>query len=141
MNTNDDKKFLRNLFNFLDSDSGETLEELKDELKEEGVDFDSAEARLQETFSKLIQKRKTEMQEQDRKQMLEERNKFKQFQKDQDLPKDKKSKWDEINRIYSEYPKLELKVASRNYEKFTNEDLGSILIELRALIKKENSDG
>ena len=42
----DDKKFLKNLFNFLNSDSGETLKELKDELEEEGIDFDLAQGRL-----------------------------------------------------------------------------------------------
>lgn len=141
MNKDDEKKFLNNLFEFLGSDSGETLEELREELKEDGIDFDAAEARLQETFSKLIKKRKTEVRELERKRMLKERAEFVQFQNDQDLPKNKDAKWEEINRIRSEYPELELKMASRNYENISDEDLGKILIELRALIKKENPNG
>lgn len=141
MNKDDGKKFLKNLFEFLDSDSGESLEELKEELKEEGIDFDAAKSRLQGTFSKLIQKRKAEIREQGRKQMLEERTKLEHFQKEQDLPKDRESKLEEINRIRFEYPELGLKLASRKYENSSDEDLGKILIDLRAVIKRENPHG
>jgi hypothetical protein len=137
MNNDDEKKFLKNLFDFLDSDSGESLEELKENLKEEEIDFDIAKSRLQKTFSKLIQKRKTEIREQEKKQMVEERTIFQQFQNKQDLPKDKESKWKEINRIRAEYPELKLKFASRNYENISNEDLGKILIELRSLVNED----
>lgn len=41
-----EKRFLNNLFNFLDIDSGETLDELKAELKEDGIDFDLAQNNL-----------------------------------------------------------------------------------------------
>lgn len=34
--------FLESLFEFLDSDSGESLEELKEILKEDGIDFNTA---------------------------------------------------------------------------------------------------
>lgn len=141
MNKDNEKKFLENLFEFLDGDSGESLEELKDELKEEGIDLDAAEAKLQEIFSKLVENKKSEVREQGRNQMLEERTKFEYFQKKQEIPKDKESKWEEINRIRSEYPDLELKIASRNFENISDMDLGKILIELRALIKNEKPNG
>lgn len=138
MNKDDNKKFLNDFFEFLESDSGESLDELKDELKEVGIDFDASKARLQDTLSKLIQKRKSEIRGQERKQMLEERAEFEHFQKEQELPKDLEAKREEINRIRSEYPDLELKLASRKFENISDNDLGKILIELRALIKKEN---
>lgn len=137
MNEDDEKKFLKNLFDFLDSDSGESFDELKADLKEEGIDFGAAKSRLQDTFSQLIQKKKTEDREKERKQMLEERIEFQRFQKEQDVPKDRKSIFAEIDRIRSQYPELELKQASRNYENISNEDLRKILIELRAFIKKD----
>ena len=53
MDKDDEKKFLKNLFDFLDSDSGESLEELKEGLREEGIDFDTVNARLKVTLGKL----------------------------------------------------------------------------------------
>lgn len=71
MNKDENKNFLNNLFQFLDSNSDETLEELKEELREDGIDFDSAKVKLQETFSKLIKQKKNKIREQDRRQMLD----------------------------------------------------------------------
>lgn len=48
------KKFLKSLYEFLDSDCGETLDELKEQLEEDGIDFEKALSDLKERLNKKI---------------------------------------------------------------------------------------
>ncbi len=48
------KIFLRSLHAFLDDHSGESLDELKEQLEEEGIDFDKAYSDLMERLNKKL---------------------------------------------------------------------------------------
>jgi len=137
-----EKKSLESLFEFLESDSEESLDGLKEELKEDGVDFEAAEVRLQEIFSRATQKKKVEIRAKEKERMLANRAQFEKSLKEQVLPKDMGSKWkeiSEISQICEDYPELNLKLASRNFKNISEEDLGNILLEIRALVKKDIS--
>lgn len=69
MRNDDEKKFVKDFFEFIETESEETFEELKEELEQEGIDVDAAYTRFQGKLSKLIQKRKAEVREKEKAEM------------------------------------------------------------------------